>query len=62
MGLGKHAYNVILYVLGDIGPMRTAWIRGFILAARAAVIFAGFVTIFINPIHHRVIGLTFSFS
>ena len=49
MGLGKHAYNVISLVRGDVGDMRTPWIGGFVLAAGAALIFAGFVTLFIDP-------------
>jgi len=47
MGLGTHAYDVISPV--DVGSMRTTWIGGFFLAAGAAVIFAGFVTLFIDP-------------
>jgi hypothetical protein len=47
MGLGKHAYDVISPV--DVGSMRTTWIGGFFLAAGAAMIFAGFVTLFIDP-------------
>ena len=47
MGLGKHAYNVISPV--DVGSMRTTWIGGFFLAARAVMIFTGFVTLFIDP-------------
>jgi len=46
-GLGKHAYNVIAPDHG--GSMRTAWIGGFFLAAGAAMVFAGFVTLFIDP-------------
>ena len=49
IGLGKHAYNVISLVPADVGGMRTAWIGGFGLAAGAAMIFAGFVTVFIGP-------------
>ncbi|KIM49887.1 hypothetical protein M413DRAFT_15651 [Hebeloma cylindrosporum] len=49
MGLGKRAYDVIVLVPDDIGGMRAAWIGGFVLAAGAATIFAGFVTIFIDP-------------
>jgi hypothetical protein len=49
IGLGKHAYDVILLVPDDVVGMRTAWIGGFVLAAGATVIFAGFVTIFIDP-------------
>jgi hypothetical protein len=49
MGLGKRAYDVISLVPGDVGGMRTAWIGGFVLAAGAATIFAGLVTIFIDP-------------
>ena len=49
MGLGEHAYNVISLVQGDWGDMRAAWIGGFVFAAGAATIFAGFVTILINP-------------
>ena len=49
MGLGKHAYDVISLVAADVGGMRTAWIGGFVLAAGAAMIFAGFVTIFFDP-------------
>ena len=49
MGLGKHAYDVISLVGADVGGMRTAWIGGFVLAAGAAMIFVGFVTVFIDP-------------
>jgi hypothetical protein len=49
MGLGKRAYDVISLVPGDMGGMRAAWIGGFVLAAGAAMTFAGFVTILINP-------------
>lgn len=50
MGLGKHtAYVVISLVSGDIGGMRAAQICGFFLAAETAMIFAGFVTLFIDP-------------
>jgi hypothetical protein len=49
MGLGKRAYDVISLVPGDLGGMRTAWIGGFVLAAGAAMIFAGFVTLLIDP-------------
>jgi hypothetical protein len=49
IGLGKHAYNVMSLVPDDVGGMRTAWIGGFALAAGAAMIFAGFVTVFIDP-------------
>jgi hypothetical protein len=49
MGLGKHTYDVISLVQADMGGMRTAWVGGFALAAGAAMIFAGFVTIFIDP-------------
>jgi hypothetical protein len=49
MGLGKQAYDVILLVPSDVGSMRTPWVGGFVLAAGAAMIFAGFVTIFIDP-------------
>ena len=50
MGLGERAYDVISLVPADVGPMRTAWIGGFVFAAGAATIFAGFVTILINPL------------
>jgi hypothetical protein len=49
MGLGKYAYDVIILVPGDVGGMRTPWVGGFVLAAGAAMIFAGFVTLFIDP-------------
>jgi len=49
MGLGKHAYDVIFLVPGDVGGMHTPWVGGFVLAAGAAMIFAGFVTLFIDP-------------
>ena len=49
MGLGEGAYDVISLVPADFGEMRIAWIGGFVLAAGAAAIFAGFVTILINP-------------
>ena len=51
IGLGKRAYGIILPVLGDVdvGGMRTAWIGGFVLAAGAAMIFAGFVALIIDP-------------
>jgi hypothetical protein len=47
MGLGRYAYDVIAPV--DVGSMRTAWMGGFFLGAGAAMIFAGFVTLFIDP-------------
>ena len=50
MRLGKHAYDVIFLVPGDMEGMRTAWIGGFVLAAVAAIIFAGFVAMFIEPL------------
>jgi len=49
MGLGKRAYDVIFLVPDDVGGMRTAWIGGFVLAAGAAMVFAGFVGLFIDP-------------
>ena len=49
MGLGKRAYYVILLVPGDVGGVRTAWICGSVLATGAAMIFAGFVALFIDP-------------
>ena len=49
MGLGKRAYDVISLMPGDAGGMRAAWIGGFVLAAGAAMIFTGFVTILLNP-------------
>jgi hypothetical protein len=49
IGLGKRAYNVISIIPADVGGLRTAWIGGFVLAAGAAMIFAGFVTVFIDP-------------
>jgi hypothetical protein len=49
MGLGKHAYDVIVIVPGDVGSMRTPWVGGFVLAAGAAMVFAGFVTLFVDP-------------
>ena len=45
--LGKYAYDIIAPV--DIGSMRAAWVGGFFLGARAGMIFAGFVTLFIDP-------------
>ena len=48
MGLGKHAYDIIILVSVDMEPLRTAWICGFLLAAGAAIIFAGFVTLLID--------------
>jgi hypothetical protein len=47
MGLGKYAYYIIDRV--DVASMRPAWIGGFFLGAGAAMIFAGFVTLFIDP-------------
>lgn len=49
MGFSKRAYYVILLVPGDVGGVRTAWIGGSVLAAGAAMIFAGFVALFIDP-------------
>ena len=49
MGLGKHAYDIISVASLDMGPLRTAWIGGLFLAAGAAIIFVGFVTLLINP-------------
>jgi hypothetical protein len=49
MGLGKNAYNVISLVPGDAGGVHAAWIGSFVLAAGVALIFAGFVAIFIDP-------------
>ena len=49
LGLGKRAYGIILPSLGDVGGMRTAWMGGFVLAAGAAMIFAGFVALIIDP-------------
>ena len=49
MGLGKHAYLIVYLVSVGVGGMLTAWIGGFILAAGAALSFAGFMTLFINP-------------
>ena len=49
IGLGNRAYDVITLVPADLGEMRTSWIGGFVLAAGAATIFAGFVTILIDP-------------
>jgi hypothetical protein len=46
-GLSKYAYNVITPI--EVGSMHTAWIGGFFLAAGAGMIFAGFVTLFIDP-------------
>ena len=48
MGLGKHAYDIIILVSVDMEPLRTAWICGFLLAAGAAIIFVGFVTLLID--------------
>ena len=47
MGLGKYAYDVIIPV--DIKSIHAAWIGGFFLGAGTATIFAGFVTLFIDP-------------
>jgi hypothetical protein len=49
MGLGKHAYIIISLVSVDLNGMRTAWVSALFLAAGAAMLFAGFVTLFINP-------------
>ena len=48
MGLGRLAYNVIVLVQDDVGGVRAAWIGGFVLAGAAVMIFAGFVTLFID--------------
>ena len=48
MELGKHVYNIISVISDDVGSMRIAWIGSFFLAAAAAMIFAGFVTLFID--------------
>jgi len=50
MGLGQHAYSVISLMPSDVREMRTAWIGSFVLAAGAVMIFAGFVTLFIDPL------------
>ena len=47
MGLGERAY--IVFVPGGVGGMRNPCIASFTLAARAAMIFTGFVTHFIDP-------------
>lgn len=47
MGLSKHAY--IVFVPGGVGGMCTPCVISFVLAAGAAMIFAGFVTHFIDP-------------
>jgi hypothetical protein len=47
MGLGKRAY--IVFVPGGVGDMRIPCVTSFVLAAGAAMIFAGFVTRFIDP-------------
>ncbi|KDR76728.1 hypothetical protein GALMADRAFT_66963 [Galerina marginata CBS 339.88] len=47
--LGKGAYNVILLTPEDAVAMRTAWIGGFTLAAGAAAIFSGFISLFTDP-------------
>ncbi|TFK32299.1 hypothetical protein BDQ12DRAFT_707705 [Crucibulum laeve] len=48
-GLGKHAYNVMEPTAVDVTDMRIAWIGGVCLAGGTAVIFTGFVNLFINP-------------
>jgi hypothetical protein len=48
MGLGRHAYDIIFLVSVEMGPMSTAWIGGFFLAAGTSIIFAGFVTLLID--------------
>ncbi|KDR69081.1 hypothetical protein GALMADRAFT_77794 [Galerina marginata CBS 339.88] len=49
LGLGKRAYNVINLTRDDAVNMRAAWIGGFSLAAAVAAIFAGFVTLLVDP-------------
>jgi hypothetical protein len=49
LGLGKNAFNVIALVPGDAAAVHAAWIGGFVLAAGVALIFAGFVAVFIDP-------------
>jgi hypothetical protein len=49
IGLGKNAYNVISLLPGDGEGVHVAWIGGFVLAAGVAIIFGGFITVFIDP-------------
>jgi hypothetical protein len=49
LGLGAQAFNVIILNHEDITGMKGAWIGGAFLAASSAVIFVGFVNLFINP-------------
>ena len=49
LGISKHAYGIIPLVSLDMGGMRNAQIGGLFLAAGLAMIFAGFVALFINP-------------
>ncbi|KDR76727.1 hypothetical protein GALMADRAFT_67357, partial [Galerina marginata CBS 339.88] len=47
--LGKSAYYAILLTPEDAVAMRAAWIGGFSLAAGAAAIFSGFISLFTDP-------------
>ncbi|KDR68501.1 hypothetical protein GALMADRAFT_146176 [Galerina marginata CBS 339.88] len=47
--LGKGGYDVIVLTPENAVAMRAAWIGGFSLAAGAAAIFSGFISLFINP-------------
>jgi predicted metal-binding membrane protein len=49
LGITKHAYGIIPLVSLDVGGMRTAQIGGLFLAAGPAMIFSGFVALFIDP-------------
>ena len=49
LGLGKSAYELIIWMPGDVANIRAAWIGGFSLATGTAAIFAGFVSLFVNP-------------
>ncbi|KDR79635.1 hypothetical protein GALMADRAFT_137429 [Galerina marginata CBS 339.88] len=49
-GLGIRAYDVITLLPSDIAGMRAAWIGGFVLAGGATLLFAGFVTLLIDPL------------
>ncbi|KAJ7071987.1 hypothetical protein C8F01DRAFT_1102091 [Mycena amicta] len=49
LGLGRRAYDVIDLVPGDISTMKRAWIGAIVLAGGAAVLFSGWVQIFVDP-------------
>jgi hypothetical protein len=48
-GRGKSAFYVVKLMSGDVPPMKNAWIGGVCLAGVTAVLFVGFVNVFINP-------------